>query len=219
MTTSYHTLYRCSWLLVSLLLLSGCSSAYYGAMEKVGVHKRDILVDRVDAARDAQAEAQTEFRSALERLDSLLNVDGGELESRYEALNADYEASQAAAEAVRERIAAVDDVAQALFDEWSDELDQYSNDNLRRDSAAKLRDTERRYGQLIDAMQRAAQKMDPILAKLLDNVLYLKHNLNASSLDTIRGEYQRLEADIGVLIADMERAIAESDSFIQTLQQ
>lgn len=215
----YDKIFRASALLLSLLLLSGCSSAYYGALEKVGVHKREILVDRVDSARDAQAEAQTEFRSALERLDSLLKVDGGELESRYEALSADYEASRAAAEAVRERIAAVDDVAQALFDEWSDELDQYSNDNLRRDSAAKLRETERRYGQLLDTMQRAAAKMDPILAKLLDNVLYLKHNLNASSLDTIRSEYQGLETDIGVLIADMERAIAESDSFIKTLQQ
>ena len=30
------------------MALSGCQSAYYSAMESVGVHKRDILVDRVE---------------------------------------------------------------------------------------------------------------------------------------------------------------------------
>jgi nitrogen fixation-related uncharacterized protein len=35
------------------LFFGGCSKAYYGAMEKVGIHKRDILVDRVEGARDA----------------------------------------------------------------------------------------------------------------------------------------------------------------------
>ena len=47
------------------VLLTGCQSAYYGAMEKVGIHKRDILVDRVDDAREAQGDAQQEFKSAL----------------------------------------------------------------------------------------------------------------------------------------------------------
>jgi hypothetical protein len=46
---------------IRLLVLStiiigftGCSSMYYGAMEKLGVHKRDIMVDRVKEARDSQ---------------------------------------------------------------------------------------------------------------------------------------------------------------------
>ena len=40
--------------LAVFLLLSGCQSAYYGAMEKVGKHKRDIMVDRVSEAKDSQ---------------------------------------------------------------------------------------------------------------------------------------------------------------------
>ena len=41
-------------LLLLLGLVAGCSSAYYNTMEKLGVHKRDIMVDRVGEARDAQ---------------------------------------------------------------------------------------------------------------------------------------------------------------------
>lgn len=201
------------------VVLVGCQSAYYGAMEKVGIHKRDILVDRVDDARDAQADAQEEFKSALERLDEMLQIDGGELEAQYRALNSDYEASVAAAERVYDRIEAIDDVAQDLFDEWRDELEEYSNDSLRRQSERSLRDTERRYAALLQSMERAAATMDPVLEKLQDNVLYLKHNLNAAAVDAIRGEYRSLQADVAELIKEMEAAIAESDAFIQAMQE
>lgn len=201
----------------ALLVLTGCQTAYYSTMEKLGIEKRDILVDRVDDAKDSQGEAQQEFRSALERLDTMLNIDGGELEEQYNALSDDYESSKAAAERVRDRIEAVDDVAQDLFDEWSDELEQYSNDSMRRQSERQLRETERRYADLIRTMERAASKMDPVLAKLQDNVLYLKHNLNAQAISAIRGEFDNLQVDIRELIQEMEAAIAESDKFIAAM--
>ncbi|MDN7125879.1 DUF2959 domain-containing protein [Pseudidiomarina terrestris] len=209
------------WLAVAAMVLTvaGCQSAYYGAMEKVGVHKRDILVDRVDDARDAQADAQEEFKSALQRLDEMLQLDGGEIEAQYNKLNDDYEASKAAAERVYDRIEAIDSVAQDLFDEWADELDEYSNESLRRQSERSLRETQRRYASLLQSMERAAATMDPVLDKLQDNVLYLKHNLNAAAVDAIRGEYRSLQTDVAELIEEMEVAIAESDAFIQAMQE
>ncbi|MDV6316658.1 DUF2959 domain-containing protein [Idiomarina sp. HP20-50] len=204
--------------LVAVLMLSACQSAYYGTMEKFGIEKRDILVDRVDEARDSQTEAQKEFRSALERLDAMLNIDGGNLEEQYNALRDDYEDSKAAAEEVRSRIDEVDEVANDLFDEWSEELGQYSNDRMRRQSEQQLRETERRYAELLRVMERAADKMQPVLEKMQDNVLYLKHNLNAKAIDAIRVEFSNLQREISVLIKDMEAAVNESNRFINAMQ-
>ena len=50
-------------LLLSAVLLGGCSTVYYKTMEKFGYEKRDILVDRVEDARDSQNDAQETFRS------------------------------------------------------------------------------------------------------------------------------------------------------------
>jgi SMC interacting uncharacterized protein involved in chromosome segregation len=213
--------YLMNWIgiVVAVVVLTGCQSAYYGAMEKVGIHKRDILVDRVDEARDAQTDAQEEFKSALQRLDELLKFDGGELEARYNALNDDYESSKAAAERVYDRIEAIDDVAQALFDEWQEELGMYSNNAMRRESERSLRETERRYTSLLQSMERAADTMEPVLEKLQDNVLYLKHNLNAKAVDAIRGEYRSLRSDVDVLIREMETAIQESNAFIEAMKE
>lgn len=205
-------------LFAALLLLGGCQSAYYAAMEKVGVHKRDILVERVEEARDAQQEAKEQFRDALERYRSVVQVDGGELEARYNALNSEYLASEESARAVRARIAAVEDVAEALFDEWEGELAQYSNASLRSASARELARTRQDYRNLIQRMQAAERRIEPVLSVLRDQVLFLKHNLNARAIGALKGEYRTLQGNVDNLLRDMQRAIDESDAFVRRLQ-
>lgn len=203
-----------------LLLLSGCQSAYYSALESVaGIEKREILVDRVEDARESQEDAQEQFSSALEHFSTLINFDGGELQDVYEELKDQYEASEASAERVRDRISSVEDVAEALFDEWQGELDKYSNESLRRNSERSLRSTQRRYQSLLNTMQRAEAKMTPVLSALQDNVLYLKHNLNASAIGALQGEFETIKADIDQLLHEMNRAIFESSQFIESMQQ
>ncbi|OOE11392.1 DNA repair protein [Stutzerimonas degradans] len=201
-----------------MLTLSGCQSAYYSAMEKAGIHKRDILVDRVEDARDSQQDAKQQFKDALERYRSVVKVNGGDLEQRYEALNREYEASVAAANDVRARIEAVEDVAEALFDEWEDELQQYSNASLKNASARELSRTRSEYRTLLQRMKAAEKRIAPVLAVLHDQVLFLKHNLNARAIGALQGEYRTLQSNVDQLMADMQRAIDEADSFIRRLQ-
>lgn len=132
-------------IVLSIFTLTGCQSAYYSAMEQVGYHKRDIMVDRVEDAKESQQDAQEEFTSALEALSAITNFDGGELENVYNNINDKYEDSEKAAQDVRDRIAAIEDVSGALFDEWQDELELYSSTKLRRSSEQKLRETKASY--------------------------------------------------------------------------
>ncbi|MFC3032932.1 DUF2959 domain-containing protein [Pseudoalteromonas fenneropenaei] len=199
--------------------LSGCQSAYYSAMEKVGIHKRDILVDRVEDTKEAQQQSQQEFQSALERLTTLINFDGKELQAAYDQLNSDYEASKKAAEDVSNNINKVEDVAEALFNEWQDELEQYNNASMKRESAKKLDQTKRQFDKLLRSMRASETKMTPVLSALKDNVLYLKHNLNAQAIAAIRGEFSNLKRDIERLITEMDRSIADSNRFIAQMNQ
>ncbi|MBO2676912.1 DUF2959 domain-containing protein [Shewanella algae] len=205
--------------LVSLgLLLGGCQSAYYGAMEKVGYHKRDIMVDRVKDAKESQQEAQEQFSSALEEMQALLNHDGGDLEKAYNKAKDEYESAQEAADDVSNRINKVEDVAEALFDEWQGEIGEISKASLRSKSQAKLKETRRSYEQLIRSMRRAESKMPPILTSMKDNMLYLKHNLNAQTVGAIKGEFASLQSDISGLIKEMNKSIDESNRFIAAME-
>lgn len=210
---------RFFFLAVGLVLLSGCSSTYYDAMEKLGYEKRDILVNRVQDARDAQNDAQETFRSALEQFQSVVDTPDTPLKARYEQVQAAYDDSEVAANNVRRRIDQVDDVAGALFKEWERELRSYDSQALRRSSEQTLQDTRNHYEQLVRRMEEAAQSMDPVLRAFRDQVLYLKHNLNAQAIASLEGELSRIRQDVDSLIREMERSIAESEAFLQRMQQ
>lgn len=208
------------WFLYALLVVSlaGCQSAYYSAMEKVGVHKRDIMVNRVESVQEAQTDAKQQFESALAEFRSIVQIKDQDLAARYDKLNDEYEDSKAAAKSVTQRIDAVEDVSEALFDEWEDEIELYSNANLKRQSAAKLSQTRRQYQGLIKAMRSAETRMAPVLRAFQDQVLFLKHNLNARAIDSLQGELGTIETDVAQLIREMEKSIAESEAFIRSLQ-
>lgn len=203
---------------ISFAILVGCQSTYFGALESVGIHKREILIDRIEDAQEAQVDGQEQFKNALERFKSVVNFDGGELEENYYLLNDEFEQSEKAAATIRDRIDSVDSVAEALFEEWESELDQYTNTNLRRDSLRQLKNTQKRYGKLLSAMRKAEKSIDPVLNTLRDNVLYLKHNLNARAINSLKNELTTVNRNVNALIKAMDQAISESDSFIKQLK-
>jgi hypothetical protein len=201
-----------------ILGLSGCSTAYYGAMEKLGVHKRDIMVDRVKAARDTQNEAKQQFLTAMEQFKSVVNFQGGNLEKEYNKLNATLQESESKADEVLNRISAVEDVSDALFSEWRSEIKQYTNDTLRKSSQSKYDVTKKKYTELIKAMKRAEAKLEPALAPLRDQVLFMKHNLNARAIAGLSDELFSVQTNVDKLVRDIESSIAQADTFIASLQ-
>jgi len=212
-------LIRATFLGCLLVLISACQSMYYDAMEQVGYHKRDILVDRVEEVQDAQKEAKEQFASALEQYQALIKIEDQDLLDKYNALNDEFEDSQEAAQQVTDRINAVESVSEALFEEWQDELNLYSNATLKKQSAQKLTATQKKYNSLIKSMRLAESRMQPVLGALQDQVLYLKHNLNARAIDGLKGELRTIETNVARLISDMEKSIAQSEAFIAELNQ
>ena len=81
-------------------MLLGCSSTYYDALESIGVHKRDIFVDRIEECLEVQKEGQAQFESALEQFKATIDFDGGGLEKAYNLFNDEYEDSEDAAKAI-----------------------------------------------------------------------------------------------------------------------
>lgn len=194
-----------------------CQKLYFRAVESVGHHKRDILVARVESARDGLEDAKEQFRSALDKFSALAEFDGGDLEDLYRQLKIEFDYSTAKALAVKDRIDAVQEVAEALFEEWEAELEQYSNRSLRSASRQKLKLTQQHYGQLISAMRRAEGKIDPVLRTFQDQVLFLKHNLNAKAIASLEHELVAMTSSVSGLIGAMEKSIGRANDFVYSL--
>jgi len=211
------SLYAAVALIISSITLASCSTVYLNTLEKFGVEKRDVLVSRVKDARSEQADAQETFASALEEFRSLVDVDGGELEKKYDRLSASYDRSKKQAADVRKRISDVELVGNKLFKEWEKELALYDSADLRRRSQQQLDATRGDYTQLIVAMNKAAERMSPVLELYEDQVLFLKHNLNARAISSLDTERLKIEERVNDLIEEMNTAIAEADAFIESM--
>ena len=198
--------------------LCGCTSVYYSTMEKFGLEKRDILVKRVDKAKDAQKDTQKTFKNALEQFESVVQYDGGDLQKQYDKMSSQLERCENRALEVTQRIKDVDHVASDLFKEWARETKQYQNPAFRRDSEKKLSETKTRYGEMIAAMRHAEASIKPVLAVFRDQTLYLKHNLNAKALASLQDESEKMSTDVNALIHELSIAIAEADRFINDMK-
>ena len=199
-----------------LMLTAGCSTAYYSAMEKLGKEKRHLLKDNVEDVQESQTKAQEEFKDALTRIKEITNFDGGDLEAFYDRLKSSYEDCESRAGQIEKRIASVETVAADLFSEWETEIKQINDTKLKSSSKASLADAKAKYQKLSSAMNQSTKGMYPVLAKLNDYVLYLKHNLNARAVGALGGEVVSIEKEVTDLISDMNRSITEADNFIKT---
>lgn len=200
------------------LLSTGCKTTYYTFWEKLGKEKRDLLRDNVQKARDEQEAAKTEFKDALTRLRELTGFEGGKLEAAYKQVEKDYNRCNDRAQTIRERVSKIEGIAKDLFAEWEKELGAYSSENLRAVSRTKLTETKQRFEELRTALRRSTASMDPVLAKLKDQTLFLKHNLNAEAIGSLKGEVVSIDADVQRLIAEMNAAIAQSEQFMKGLK-
>lgn len=213
--------YSRSWCLaalIGLLVFGGCRSVYYSTMERFGVEKRDILADRVEDARDVQQETKEQFADALEEFSALIGFDGEELERLYRRLESRFRASERSAERIKKHNDDIERVAKDLFREWERELDQYQSESLRRQSEVQLNQTKDRYADLITRMRRAEAKIEPVLRAFRDQVLFLKHNLNAQAIASLENEASRVQTDVRDLIREMEAAIDEANAFLENIR-
>lgn len=209
---------RGAFVLVALALLGACESTYYSAMESVGYHKRDILVDRVEDAMESQEQAKAEFENAFEQFSSVVSVPPSELSDTYRSLSDAYDDAESKAETVSDRIDAVESVSTALFQEWREEIELIGDRKLRASSTRQFSESQRQATDLIEAMRRAEARMEPVLGTFRDYVLYLKHNLNAQAVASLQGELSGVEADVSSLIRDMEASISQARAFVANME-
>ncbi len=208
-----------SWVALAALLAAGyaVTGSLDAGIDWMWKEPRDLLVDRVEAARDSQHEAAEQFRDALTEFKSIVNVPESELERQYRKLDKAHRRSRDAAEDISKRVDRVVSASNRLLDEWRDELNDYNDPALRRIAEQQFDQTREHAARLIASMRQTEQRMQPVLASFQDQVLYLKHNLNFSAMAALEGEAAAIETNVDVLIDEMNRAIAEADAFIAVI--
>lgn len=211
---------RRPWFVLLCLIavsFSACQSAYYKTMSTFGKEKRDILVQRVKDSKKDQEQAKEKLKTTMESFQELTGFQGGNLEKSYKKLNGEYEQAQDKANKLHDRIKSIDQVSSDLFSEWQKEIDQMSNAKLKSQSAALLRDAKQREAVYMKAMAKTEDQMTPVLNSFRDQVLFLKHNLNARAIGSLKGTSAQISTDVTALMKSLDSSMQEADKLISSL--
>jgi len=204
---------------VAVFSLTGCKTAYYKTMSTLGKEKRDILVSRVKDAKKDQQQTREQIKTTMESFQELTGFKGGSLEKSYKRLNSDYEKANDQAQKLHDRIQSIDQVSQDLFKEWQGEINEMDNRKLKTQSATMLRDARIRQAAYLKAMRKTEDQMTPVLHAFRDQVLFLKHNLNARAIGALKNTSASIQDDVTVLLASIDSSMQEADNLIASLNK
>ncbi len=202
---------------VPLILLVGCTSSYYKAMKTFGKEKRDILVSRVKDSKKEQQQAKEQIKTTMESFQELTGFQGGALEKNYKKLNGEYEKAADSAEKLHNRIDSIDQVSGDLFKEWQKEIDGMDNKKLKAQSATMLRESRLSEASYIKSMRQTEARMTPVITAFRDQVTFLKHNLNARAIGSLKSTSAKMSTDVDVLMISLDASMAQADSLIASL--
>jgi excinuclease UvrABC nuclease subunit len=208
---------RRAMVVVGLVWLVSCTQLYYKAQEKIGNEKRDILVDRIKKGREDQEKAKEQYKSTLEAFQAATGFTGGKTEEVYKKLKKEYDEAAERTKKVSDRIASIEQVSGDMFGEWERELAGMNNGELKNKSTILLKKTRRRYGELIARMRAVEAKAKPVVKAFEDQVLYIKHNLNAEAISSLKVNVGKMDAEVKKLVVDIEASTREADAFIASL--
>ena len=207
----------CIPLLVVTLLLVGCESAYYKAMRTLGKEKRDILVQRIKDAKNDQDQTRQKLQTTMESFQALTGFQGGSLEKSYQRLNSDYESASSQAAKLHDKIQSIDQVSNDLFKEWQGEISAMDNGKLKSQDTIMLRNAKTRQATYMRAMRRTEDQITPVFKAFHDQVLFLKHNLNARAIGSLKNTSAGLQSDVAGLVQSIDASSQEADKLISSL--
>lgn len=213
-------------LLLLPVLLTACENpvkravrdATYSGYEMIGLQKRDLLKRDIARTREDQKEAGESLENALEKLRRLYAVPESQLSGQYREVKNAFDRAESKTKDVRSSHEKMQTVARDLFREWENEIAEIQTPDLKSKSRAKLEASKTKFAELDRSLDAAESKIDPVLIKLKDHVLYLKHNLNAESLASLKTERDRIGREIDGLLRDLKNAVARAESFSKTIE-
>ena len=211
---------KCAFIIIISLILfmSSCqTTSYYKTKGWFGAEKRELFVDSVEGVRNSLQDNIDVFKKATAGINVVINVKKEKMEEQHEHLKNDYENCESEAGDIRSRIDTMEAISGDFFDQWMEEMELYNNESFRNASRTKYNKVRKRYTKLVQNLREVEVKLEPALNGFRDQVLFLKHNINAQSVASLEDELVTVEAEIDALIRELQGAIKESTAFISSM--
>jgi len=202
--------------LVTVTLLAGGCKAFGGSFLLFGGSHtpQEDLVSKARAAERESVETREDFAAAFLSYQRLTAPQALELEKLCDEFEDAVDACENRSEDLDDRIETIRREKEELVKDWTEELEHFTSDAVRKKSAVQMQETDARAQRLLDALEKLQGRMKPVLLKLQDYRLFFDHNLNARAIATLQDTYKEFDAECKALESEIGKAQGEIAAFL-----
>ncbi len=203
-----------------LASVPACSFVNNMIKGKTGPADVDDLVAAVENVQKELDVSKGTMLAAVQGLQAITAPDfQGDAVKAYEQLVDVVENSEDQAEDLRKSIEKMQAEAVPVFDQWTKDLEAYSNPEMRQRSQARLSAARERYDAVVAAVEPVLVEYEAINQSFRDHVLFLKHDMNPAALATIQDDVRRIAKDATSLDSRFNGGRAAATAYIESSAQ
>jgi hypothetical protein len=197
--------------------LGGCSvfQDLFSSSKSGGPSQVSDLVGRIERVYVEAELSKQAMHTAVAGLETIASGDlKGDPSTAYAAYLEALEASEGQARTLRETYEPLKEAAVPFFQQWTDNLKEYDNPDIRLRSQSRLAATRQRYEAIVAAVEPAMADYDTINKGLRDYALFLGHDLNPSALSEIQDGVAALVQRAGMVERGFDACLVAARAYV-----
>ena len=206
----------CLQRLACMLVLLGWGAVAAAATDD-GHKRTDKLIERIDETVKEMREGRKRVEKTLAAYHDVFSREEKHRRSAYKDLVKSLDKQEERSKKLRERFKRLEKTSEKYFKEWNKSLKDIRKGELRDRSAARLDKTRKRYHELIRAGEEAQKGFRPVVEGLEDQVVYLGHDLNQTSVESLETDRAKINDVARGLMARIDNFAAAADAYVASL--
>jgi hypothetical protein len=200
-------------LLPTLLCLGACASF---ARQDQSLRKVDNLVERIERVHLESELSKARMREGLASLAQVADPNmKGDVSIAYADFVKTVEASEKQAKALRAAVEPMKRSAKPFFQQWSDDLQDFTDQKMRKRSRTRLNETRERYEAIVAAVDPALAGYELFNQSMRDNMLFLGNDFNPTSVAMVRGDVRSLTRQAAELDGYFDACLDAARAYVQ----
>ncbi|MHC5063583.1 MAG: DUF2959 family protein [Planctomycetota bacterium] len=184
--------------------------------QKVGLSKVDDLVTGIERVHVDAEVSKERINIALETLHTLVAPDFvGDAVTVYSDMLRAIERSDAQLRELRSSVTAMKVSAGPVFAQWTEDLDQFNGEAMRRRSQSRLEETRQRYKDIVNSVEPALEGYTRFNAAMRDHALFLGHDFNPTAISEIEGDIRTLTNLSSDINEDLDNCLEAARVYVE----
>ncbi|MBK7876030.1 MAG: DUF2959 family protein [Planctomycetes bacterium] len=176
----------------------------------------DDLLSHIERMQVETLVAKEKSHAALDALKTLTAPTfAGDPGAAYTQFVKAIEQSESQARTISVNIYPMKEAAEAMFQQWTVDLESFGNSRLRSRSAMRMEETRTRYQNVLSTATAVRVAYDAYNSDLRDHALFLGHDFNSAAVQTIAGDVAAMSDQVAELDQRFQACVEASKGYIE----